>query len=111
MGPVKDQGVCGSCWTFSASQAVSSAYWMQTGEYVSLSEQHLMDCSWDYGPNSACNGGDPDLAVQYSIDTGGCYSEKDYPYKGASSLAATSSRCIQSVGDACVQCCSQMISV
>ena len=91
VGPVKDQGVCGSCWTFSASQAVSSAHWMQTGEYVSLSEQHLMDCSWDYGPNSACNGGDPDLAVQYAIDTGGCYAEKDYPYKGAPLLAATSS--------------------
>lgn len=75
--------MCGSCWTFSASQAVSSAHWMQTGEYVSLSEQQMLDCAWNYDYNSACNGGDPDLAVQYSIDTGGSFSEKDYPYKGA----------------------------
>lgn len=82
VGVVKDQGVCGSCWSFSASQAMSSAHWMSTGEYVSLSEQQIMDCSWDLGLNSACNGGDPDLGVQYCIDNGGAYSEKDYPYKG-----------------------------
>lgn len=83
VGSVKDQGVCGSCWSFSASQAISSAHWMSTGDYISLSEQQIMDCSWNYGYNSACNGGDPDLAVQYSIDVGGSYSEADYPYKGA----------------------------
>jgi Papain family cysteine protease len=64
VGPVKDQGVCGSCWTFSASQVMSSAWWMATGEYVSLSEQQVLDCSWGYGVNSACDGGDPDLGVK-----------------------------------------------
>jgi hypothetical protein len=55
---------------------------MSTGEYVSLSEQQIMDCSWNYGYNSACNGGDPDLGVQYAIENGGSYKEFDYPYKG-----------------------------
>ena len=58
------QGVCGSCWAFSASQVMSSAVWMQTGKYLSLSEQQVMDCSWGYGENHACDGGDPDLGVQ-----------------------------------------------
>ena len=67
VGPVKDQGVCGSCWAFSASQAMSSAVWMQTGEYLSLSEQQVMDCSWNYGENHACDGGDPDLGIKVCL--------------------------------------------
>lgn len=84
VGVVKDQSVCGSCWTFSASQAMSAAWWLQTGDFVSLAEQQLMDCAWDYGYNGGCDGGDPDLAMLYVIEAGGgAYSEKDWPYKGA----------------------------
>jgi C1A family cysteine protease len=64
VGPVKDQGVCGSCWSFSATQVLSSAVWFSTASYVSFSEQQLLDCSWGYGENHACDGGDPDLAIK-----------------------------------------------
>lgn len=80
------QGVCGSCWSFSAAQVLASAHYMSTGNFVSLSEQQIMDCSWTYGygpwHNQACDGGWPELGVQYSIEHGGSFAEKDYPYQG-----------------------------
>ena len=45
-------------------QVMSSAWWKATGEYKSLSEQQILDCSWDYGWNHACDGGDPDLGIK-----------------------------------------------
>eukprot|EP00892_Ulva_mutabilis_P006600 jgi/Ulvmu1/4311/UM002_0032.1 len=86
VGVVKDQGVCGSCWSFSAAQVLASAQFMATGEFVSLSEQQIMDCAWKYGygqlHNQACDGGWPELGVKYTIEHGGSFEEKDYPYQG-----------------------------
>ena len=83
---VKNQGACGSCWAFSATGAIESAYLLKE-QTVLVSEQQLVDCSRSYG-NMGCSGGWMDSAFQYVIDKG-ITSQDVYPYKAVNQQCAT----------------------
>ena len=80
--PVKDQGQCGSCWSFSTTGALEGAYFNKNGVLQSFSEQQLVDCDnrKNSGKDMGCSGGLMDNAFSWISKKGGLCSESDYPY-------------------------------
>jgi len=80
--PVKDQGRCGSCWAFSATEAIES-YAKMSGKYslIQLSPQQINSCDRNDG---GCNGGNTETAYRYVKSVGGLERESDYPYTSGS---------------------------
>lgn len=76
---VKNQGSCGSCWTFSTTGAVESAWAIAGNPLTQLAEQQLVDCAGGF-KNHGCNGGLPSQAFQYLMWAGGQEKETDYKY-------------------------------
>ena len=78
---VQNQGQCGSCWAFSAVQAVESADAIATGKLYKFSEQEIVDCVTSC---SGCGGGLMTDAYDYVIkNQGGQFVlADDYKYKG-----------------------------
>ncbi|KAJ7304259.1 hypothetical protein JRQ81_011799 [Phrynocephalus forsythii] len=80
--PVKDQALCGSCWSFATTGALEGALFFKSGQLTPLSEQALMDCSWGFG-NFGCDGGIAWRAFNWAKKHGGIPSTESYgPYRG-----------------------------
>ena len=65
VGPIKDQGFCGSCWAFALVAALESNWFLATNMsiIVDVPEQFVVDCAWDNGGSHACDGGSADSAA------------------------------------------------
>ncbi|KAJ3709010.1 hypothetical protein LUZ61_012715 [Rhynchospora tenuis] len=75
--PVKDQGHCGSCWSFSSTGAIEAINAIKGNQLISLSEQELVDC---VTMNSGCQGGYMQDAFDWVANNGGINTESGYPY-------------------------------
>jgi C1A family cysteine protease len=76
---VKNQGQCGSCWSFSATGAVEAAWAINGHGLTSLAEQQLVSCDTADG-NAGCDGGFPYRAIEYMRGAAGIDTEESYPY-------------------------------
>ncbi|CRK87046.1 CLUMA_CG000822, isoform A [Clunio marinus] len=83
VGAVQNQGLCGSCWSFSAVGALEGQICKKLEKFVKLSEQNLIDCNRDDDAgNYGCSGGDMVTAYNYMLSTDESISlAENYPYK------------------------------
>jgi len=75
ISPVKDQGECGSCWTFAATESIESHYTLKhgVGYMTDLSEQQALDCTPnpnECGGTGGCQGGTCELVYAQMMKTG-----------------------------------------
>jgi cathepsin F len=95
---VKNQGGCGSCWTYSTTGNIEGVNFVKTQKLVALSQQQLVDCDKECGTDpidgtkycdGGCQGGWMMTAFQYIIKAGGISTEEAYPggsHQGAKCL-------------------------
>lgn len=84
VNPVKDQGHCGSCWTFAATAVSEGHHFLASGDLLNLSEQMFVDCE---PVGEGCNGGMAYDALNYLLDHKHML-ESDYPYKAVDGKCA-----------------------
>lgn len=86
--PVKDQGSCGSCWSFSTTGTVEGYWAINKGSLPSLSEQQLVDCVGIAYGCLGCNGGQMSGALKW-IKANSITTESAYPYTGKDGTCRT----------------------
>ena len=93
--PVKNQGLCGGCWAFSATGAIEGQWAIKGHGLVSLSEEELIACESPDG----CKGGNYITAFQNLLNNrkGNIVTELSYPYADARSSSKTGEASCKSV--------------
>jgi cathepsin L len=83
--PVKNQGGCGSCWAFAATETIESIIAIKTSQPpMILSEQNMVSCTPNpnqCGGTGGCGGATAELGFDY-VKKMGISSEKVVPYRG-----------------------------
>lgn len=77
---IEDQGLCGSCFTFSTTGSLEGQYCKKNKTLLTLSEQYLVDCYNPGDGSGGCNGGWMDDCYNFINRQKGISKEADYPY-------------------------------
>ena len=83
---VKDQGYCGSCWAFSATEQIESDAMRTLGKTFVLSPEQITQCD---KTSSGCDGGWTERAYSYVQKAGGIETDEDYPYTSYQGVTGT----------------------
>jgi len=98
--PVKNQGGCGSCWAFSATESVESHYQIATGKTVELAPQTYVNCVKNpnkCGGTGGCEGATMELAFNLTVQSGIAL-EADLPYQGQDETCANYKAAVKIAG-------------
>lgn len=92
--PVKNQGLCGACWSFAATSILQDIIKIKTGREVLLSDQDLLDCNTE-GWN--CRGGF--IPNDYFFRKGkmGATDGNEYPYQGRQNMCRRNVKPIEKI--------------
>jgi len=84
--PIKNQGQCGGCWSFSTTGNIEGQWAIAGHGLTSLSEQLLVSCDTS---DSGCQGGLPTNAFGWLLSSmsGQIVTEASYPYQSGSGYA------------------------
>ena len=83
VSPVKDQGMCGSCWAFASTETVESHAAINSGVLLELSTQQMAACSPNpdqCGGTGNCHGATAEVAFAYVASSAGMVTAAEYPY-------------------------------
>lgn len=84
--PVKNQGYCGSCWAFSATEQIESDAMRVLGQTFILSPEQITQCD---KTSFGCGGGWTEHAYDYVTREGGLETNADYPYTSSSGVTGS----------------------
>jgi hypothetical protein len=96
---IKNQGQCGSCWAFSATEAIESQMILGTGGEVAiaLSPQQIASCTPATGTYGCqgCNGGFTEGAYEYLKGVAGLANDFYIPYEQSLVETSTTKLCMK----------------
>merc|ERR1712176_980817 len=97
---VKNQGGCGSCWAFSATETVESMHQIATGKLLTLAPQTYVDCVKNphgCGGTGGCEGATMELAFELTV-ANGIALESDLPYTAHDAACPTYTAAVKASG-------------
>jgi cathepsin L len=89
---VKNQGQCGSCWAFAATETMESYHAQKTGNLTELSVQYVVSCTENpkqCGGTGGCSGATAEIGIEWVAQHGGIPAASAYPYTSGSGESGT----------------------